>query len=94
MEQNPDGIKIAGLQGDPDSFGELGRLCRALNMQTRLGPTARVQEPPPRTTPRLRLETEARGGGDTALAAALLEQVQPDSADSTTATVAACAPGK
>jgi hypothetical protein len=38
----------------------------------------------------LRLVTEALGDGDTTLAAAILEQVQPDSPDNTTATVAGC----
>jgi hypothetical protein len=38
----------------------------------------------------LRLVIEALAGGDTALAAAILEQVQPDSPDNTTATVAGC----
>ncbi len=38
----------------------------------------------------LRLVIEALADGDTALAAALLEQVQPESADNTTATVAGC----
>jgi hypothetical protein len=44
----------------------------------------------------LRLAIEALADGDTALAAAILEQVQPDSPDNTTATVAGCtgvAPG-
>jgi hypothetical protein len=38
----------------------------------------------------LRLVIEALADGDTTLAAAILEQVQPDSPDNTTATVAAC----
>ena len=38
----------------------------------------------------LRLVIEALAGGDTALAAAILEQVQPESPDNTTATVASC----
>jgi hypothetical protein len=38
----------------------------------------------------LRLAIEALAGGDTTLAAAILEQVQPDSPDNTTATVAGC----
>jgi hypothetical protein len=38
----------------------------------------------------LRLVIEALAEGDTALAAAILEQVQPDSPDNTTATVAGC----
>ena len=38
----------------------------------------------------LRLVIEALADGDTTLAAAILEQVQPDSPDNTTATVAGC----
>src|SRR5882724_12408608 len=38
----------------------------------------------------LRLVIEALAAGDTTLAAAILEQVQPDSPDTTTATVAGC----
>ncbi len=38
----------------------------------------------------LRLVIEALAAGDTTLAAAILEQVQPDSPDNTTATVAGC----
>lgn len=38
----------------------------------------------------LRLVIEALADGDTALAAAILEQAQPDSPDNTTATVASC----
>jgi hypothetical protein len=38
----------------------------------------------------LRLVIEALADGNTALAAAILEQVQPDSPDNTTATVASC----
>jgi len=38
----------------------------------------------------LRLVIEALADGDTTLAAAILEQVQPDSSDNTTATVAGC----
>jgi hypothetical protein len=54
---------------------------------TRFTPAGRARELAATT---LRLVIEALADGDTTLAAAILDQVQPESADSTAATVAGC----
>ena len=83
-----EGIDVDNLQAsDLDTVqAAMDRAVERLNT-ARFTPTGVAREMAVTT---LRLVVEAITDGDTALAAAILEQVQPESADNTTATVAGC----
>jgi hypothetical protein len=82
-----------GINVDDIDVPDLGTLQAAMTRaverhnMTRFTPVGHARDLAVTT---LRLAIEALAGGDTTLAAAILEQVQPDSPDSTTATVAGC----
>jgi hypothetical protein len=82
-----------GINVDDIDVPDLGTLQAAMTRaverhnMTRFSPVGHARDLAVTT---LRLAIEALAGGDTTLAAAILEQVQPDSPDSTTATVAGC----
>ena len=82
-----------GIDVDNVDVPDLATLQAAMNRaverhnMTRFTPVGRARDLAAAT---LRLVIEALAGGDTTLAAAILEHVQPDSPDNTTATVAGC----
>ncbi|HEY5359494.1 MAG TPA: hypothetical protein VIJ82_17750 [Streptosporangiaceae bacterium] len=82
-----------GINVDDIDVPDLGTLQAAMTRaverhnMTRFTPVGHARDLAVTT---LRLAIEALAGGDTTLAAAILEQVQPDSPDNTTATVAGC----
>jgi hypothetical protein len=82
-----------GINVDDIDVPDLGTLQAAMTRaverhnMTRFSPVGHARDLAVTT---LRLAIEALAGGDTTLAAAILEQVQPDSPDNTTATVAGC----
>jgi len=83
-----EGIDVDNIDvADPDTLQRaLDRAVERRNMQlfSPVGPTRDI------ALITLRLVVEAILDGDTALAGALLERVQPDSPDNSTATVASC----
>ena len=82
-----------GIDVDNIDVPDLATLQAAMNRaverhnMTRFTPVGHARDLAVTT---LRLVIEALADGDTALAAAILEHVQPDSPDNTTATVAGC----
>jgi hypothetical protein len=83
-----DGIDVDNIDvPDLDILQQaMSRAVERLNV-TRFTPVGQARELAVTT---LRLVIEAIAEGDTTLAAAILDQVQPDSPDTTTATVAGC----
>jgi hypothetical protein len=82
-----------GIDVDNIDVPDLDTLQAAMNRaverhnMTRFTPAGHARD---LVTTTLRLTVEAIAGGDTTLAAAILEQVQPESPDNTVATVAGC----
>ncbi len=83
-----EGIDVDNIDvPDPDTLQAAMKRAIERHNLTRFTPVGHARDLAVTT---LRLVIEALADGDTTLAAAILEQIQPDSPDNTTATVAGC----